>query len=90
MTSQNERLAALTNRDDYEDDHKEIFVELVKEKFHKIIELFDEKSPHNWKYYFKGNTATKGSDDFDDGIKTFNKIKSGEMKLEEAKNLPNL
>ena len=67
-----------------------MFEELVKEKFHKIIELPDEKSPHNLKYYFKDNTATKGADDFVDGINFFNKIKSGEIKLEEAKNLSNL
>ena len=67
-----------------------MFEELVKEKFHKIIELPDEKSPHNLKCYFKDNTATKGGDDFADGINFFNKIKSGEIKLEEAKNLSNL
>ena len=36
-------------------------------------------------YYFKGNTAKKRSDDFDVRTKIFNEIKSGDMKLEEAK-----
>ena len=40
-------------------------------------------------YYFKGNTARKRFDNFNNGIKLFEKIKSGEMKLEEAKKLQN-
>ena len=36
-------------------------------------------------YYFKGNTDRKRSDSFNNGIKLFEKIKSGEMKLEESK-----
>ena len=41
-------------------------------------------------YYFKGNTDRKRSDSFNNGIKLFEKIKSGEMKLEEAKKLRNV
>ena len=33
-------------------------------------------------YYSKGNTAMKKFDDFKNGIKLFEKIKSGDMKLE--------
>ena len=38
-------------------------------------------------YYFKGNTFRKRFNDFNNNIELFKKIKSGEMKLEEAKNL---
>ena len=40
-------------------------------------------------YYFKGNTARKRFDDFSNGIKLFEKTKSGETKLEEAKKMKN-
>ena len=35
--------------------------------------------------FFKGNTFRKRSDDFNNNIEPFKKIKSCEMKLEEAK-----
>ena len=38
ITNQNERLAALTNKDDHKDNYKEIFEELIKERFSKIKE----------------------------------------------------
>ena len=41
-------------------------------------------------YYFKGNSTSKTFDDFNNGIKRFEKIKSGEMKLEETKKLQNV
>ena len=34
--NQNERLAALTNKDDHKDNYKNIFEELVKERLKKI------------------------------------------------------
>ena len=37
-------------------------------------------------YHFKGNSTRKRFDDFNNGIKLFEKIRSGKMKLEEAKN----
>ena len=40
--------------------------------------------------YLKNNTARKGSDVFRNGIEPFQKITSGEMKLEEAKDLQNV
>ena len=40
--NQNERLAALTNKDDHKDNYKDIFEELVKERFNEIKELADE------------------------------------------------
>ena len=41
-------------------------------------------------YYFKGNTATKRFNDFNNGIELSKRIESGEMKLEEAKILQNV
>ena len=38
---------------------------------------------------FKGDTASKTCDNFENGKKFFNKIKSGDVKLEEAKKLQN-
>ena len=35
-------------------------------------------------YYFKGNTARKRFDYFNNGIELFKKIESSELKLEEA------
>ena len=50
----------------------------------------DAINPNDLIYYFKGNTAIKRFDDFDNGIKFFNKIKSGDIKLEELKRLKKL
>ena len=81
----------LTNKDDdHKDNYKEIFEELVKERFDEIKELTNEINQNDLIYYFKGNTARKRFDDFNNGIKLFEKIESGEMKLEEAKKLQNL
>ena len=41
-------------------------------------------------YHFKGNSTRKRFDDFNNGIKLFEKIRSGKMKLEEAKKLQNV
>ena len=86
ITNQNERSAALANKDDYKDDHKEIFEELVKERFDEIKESTDEINRNDSIYYFKGITFRKRFGDFKNGIELFKKIKSGEMKLEEEKN----
>ena len=40
--------------------------------------------------YFKGNTARKRFDAFNNGIELYRKIQPGEMKLEEAKKLQNV
>ena len=50
----------------------------IKELTHKINQT-------DLIYYFKGNTARKRFHDFNNGIELFEKIKSGKMKLEEAK-----
>ena len=58
---------------------------LVKERFDEIKELNDEINENDLTYYFKGNTARKRFDDFNNSIELFKKIKSGELKIEEAK-----
>ena len=76
---------ALTN--DHKDNYKEISEELVKERFDEIKELTGETNQNNLSYYFKGNSVRKKFDYFNNDIELFKKIKSGEMRLEEAKNL---
>ena len=49
--------------------HKEIFEELVKERFDEIIELADETNFDDLIYHFKGNTARKRFNDFENEIK---------------------
>ena len=66
-----ERLSALTNKYDHKDNYKGIFEELVIEMFDEIKELTHEIN--YLIYYFKGNTARKRSDDFNDGIELFRK-----------------
>ena len=41
-------------------------------------------------YYFKGNTARKRFDDFNNGIELFRTIQPDEIKLEETKKLQNV
>ena len=62
---------------------KEIFEELVKKRFDEIIQLKNAASLDDLIYYFRGDTARNRFDDFEDGIK------SGEMNIENAKNLQN-
>ena len=91
ITKQNKRLAALTNKDDnHKDNYKKIFEELVKERFDKIEELTDEINQNDLIYYFKSNTSRKRFDDFNNCMELFKKLKSGKMKLEEAKKQQNL
>ena len=89
IANQSKRLAALTNKDDnHEDNYKEIFEELPEKRFGEIKELINKINQNDLIYYFKGNTARKRFDDFTNGIKLFEKIKPGKMKLEEAKKTP--
>ena len=80
ITNYNKKLEALINKDG---DHKgkEIFNELVKERFDTIIELTDEINQNDLIYCFKGNSTRKRFDDFNYGKNFFKKIRSGEMKL---------
>ena len=41
ITNQNERLAALTNKEDHKEDYIELFIGLVQERFDKTKELTD-------------------------------------------------
>ena len=51
ITNQSKRLAALNNKDgDHKDNHKEIFEELVKERFDEIKELTNEINQNDLKY----------------------------------------
>ena len=89
VTNQSKKLEALTIKDgDHKD--KEMCHELVKKRFDKIFELTNEISQNDLIYYFKGNSTSKTFDDFNNSIKHFEKIKSGEMKLEETKKLQNV
>ena len=46
---------------------------MVKDNAHEIRELSDETNHDYLTYYFKGDTAKKRFDDFNDGIKFFKK-----------------
>ena len=69
---------------------KKIFDKVVKEKFDEIKELTYQIDQNDLIYYFKNNTAKKNFNDFDNGIELFRKIQSGEMKVEDAKELQNI
>ena len=68
IANQNKRSATLINKDCHKDNYKEIFEKLVKERFDEIKELTDEISQNDLTYYFKGKTARKRFDDFNNGI----------------------
>ena len=90
VTNQNEKLVALTNKDDHKDNYKEIFEKLIKERFNEIKELTYEINYMIQYIILKVlNTTRKRFDDFNNGIELFRKIQSGKMKLEEAKTLQN-
>ena len=82
------------HKDDHKDNHKyiykETFDEIVKEILDEIKELIDEISLNDLTYYFKSNTARKRFNDLNNSIELFKKIKSDEIKLEEAKQLENV
>ena len=83
--NQSERQVDLINNDGKKLSHKEIFQELFRERFDEILELTDEKKMDNLIYYFKDDISRKSFDEFENGIQLFEKIKSSDMKLEEAK-----
>ena len=49
----------LTNKDDHKSVYKEIFDQLVKEKFDEIKKLTDEIDLNDLIYYCKNNTNTE-------------------------------
>ena len=59
IANQNQRLEALTNKDDNKSIDKEIFYKLVKGKLDEIKEFTYEIDHDNLTYYFKNNTAKK-------------------------------
>ena len=61
----------------------------TKEIFHGMRELTDEIDQNYLIYYFKDDTRKKRFYYFNNGIEHFQKIKSGEMKLEEKKKQQN-
>ena len=57
----------------------------MKQWFDEIIELTDEINLDDLIYYFRKESSRKRFDEFENGINLFEKIKSGDEKLEEAK-----
>ena len=90
IKNQNERLEALTYKDYQKSIYNEIFDKLVNKKVDEIKKLTYEIERDDLIYYFKNNTAKFFFNDFDNGIELFGKIQSGEMKLEDAKELQNI
>ena len=62
------------------DIYKETFQKLFEEELNEIKKSSDKINHVDLIYYFTGNT-----DEFNNGIELFKKIRSGETKLEEAK-----
>ena len=60
-----------------------------RERFDEIKEWTYEIDHDDLKYYFRNNT-NKNFSNFDDGIEWFKKIQSGEMKIEDVKELRNI
>ena len=74
IRNQTQRLETLANRNIY----KEIFNKIVKGKFDDIKELTNEINHDYLTCYFKGDTAKKTFDDFNNGVALFlKKIQSG-------------
>ena len=55
-----------------------------------MLQSTDETNANDPIHYFKSDTPWKKSDDFENKINLFEKIKSGDMKLEEVKKLQNV
>ena len=65
---------------------KEIFNKLVDERLDEITKL-DEKVIHDDLIYrYKGKTPDENFNTYDNALNPINKIKNGEIKLDEAKN----
>ena len=86
ITNQNKILASLTNKDD----DQKIILQNISDRFDEIKELTDEIKQNDLIIYLKSNTSRKRFDDFNNVIELVKAIKSGEKKLEEAKELQNL
>ena len=75
------KTSSLNQKGGHKDNYKEIFEELIKERFDK------KKRKNDLIYYFKRNTFRKRFDDLKKWVEIYKKKKFGETKLEEAKNL---
>ena len=65
---------------------KEIFNELVDERFEKITDLDKKVNSDDLIYRYKGNTADAKFDKFDNALNIINKIQNGEISLADVKN----
>ena len=90
ITNQSQELEILTNKDNLKSDYKETLDKVVKEKLGKIEELTNEIDYNDLINYFKNNTASKDFTDFENGVKLLNKIKFGQTRLENAKEVPDI
>ena len=68
---------------------KKIFDRVFIKRFDELKELTHGIAQDDLIYYLKNN-INKNFNDFDDGIELVKKIQSGEMKLEDAKELQNI
>ena len=65
---------------------KEIFNELVDERYEKITDLDKKVNSDDLIYRYKGNTADVKFDEFDNALNIINKIQNGEIRLADVKN----
>ena len=63
-----------------------IFDKLVDERFEGITELEKKVYPDKLIYRYKGLTADKKFDEFDNALNLLDKIQEGEISLAKAKN----
>ena len=59
ITNQSKRLTVLTNTNNHKGNYKEVFEELVKERFGEIKKLNDDRNHNDLIYHFKGNIVAK-------------------------------
>ena len=85
-----ERRVDLISKDGKNFSHQEIFEEFARERFDETPELTNKTSFDDLIHYFKSDTTRKRFDDFENGIKLFENVISGDMKLEEAEKLQNV
>ena len=69
--NQGKRQAGLIKKDGKNLSHKEIYEEIVRERFNEVIESNDETNFEDLIYHCKGNTAIKRFNDSKNEIKLF-------------------
>ena len=70
----NKEKQALTNEYDQKENYKEIFENIVKERFEEIKQSNNNINHENLIFYFKSNNARKRFDGFSNCIKLLRKI----------------